>query len=428
VNLDQVLETLDEKVINRLGISRAKNKVLGTGYIAGLKALVKVLNIPKPTVLTGKDSSIKMCESVASFGLKRTLIVTDRMLYELGVLDKVLAKLEQLGCAYELFCDVEPDPTFTVVEAGLRQYRAKNCDSVMAIGGGSSIDSAKVIALAASNQVSPDKLVGILKGKQASAPFFCIPTTAGTGSEVTIGAVISDTDTHQKELVIDTRIVPLMAALDPELMKGLPAPITAATGMDALTHLVESFLSTMANEESMYYSKAGIKLVFDNLQKACKNGKSTAARENMALASFYGGLTINISGLGYVHAFAHQIGARYKLPHGLANAKVLPHILHFNKKVCEDKLAQLADLIGVAGRGTSNSVKAAAFISAVEELIVSVGIDPQIPELQLKDFVSIRRAAFKEANATYAVPAYMSAEEGHEILAALAKKRTVKAA
>lgn len=423
MDLETLLARFEEKVVNPSGVSRARNKLMGKGYIAGLKALVSVLKIPKPTVLSGKNSSIKLCESIAGFGLKKTLIVTDRPLYELGLLEKILSTLEKQGASFELFTEVEPDPTFKVVEEGLRRYRQSNCDSVLAVGGGSSIDCAKVIALAASNQVEPQKLVGILKGKTASAPFFCIPTTAGTGSEVTIGAVISDDKTHQKELVIETKIVPLMAALDPELMKGLPPAITAATGMDALTHLIESFVSTMANEESSYYSKAGIKLVFENLPKAFKSGGSLVARENMALASFYGGLTINLAGLGYVHAFAHQIGARYGIPHGLANAKVLPHVLRFNLPFIADRLAELADVIGVGESGSNAMSKAQAFIQAVDSLITSVGIDSQVSQLQLKDFPAIRRAAFKEANSTYAVPAYMSADDAHNLLLALSKSK-----
>ncbi|KZX83451.1 hypothetical protein A3715_04950 [Oleiphilus sp. HI0009] len=421
MNLESILAQFDDKVINPIGASRKKNQIIGKGYISALKALVSVINIPKPTVLTGKNSSLKLCESVASFGLKKVLIVTDRPLYELGLLENILQSLEHRGMAYELFADVQPDPTFSVVEAGLKRYRQANCDSVMAVGGGSSIDSAKVIALAASNNTEPKKLVGILKGKVGCAPFFCVPTTAGTGSEVTIGAVISDDETHQKGLVIESKIVPLIAALDPALMKALPPAITAATGMDALTHLVESFLSTMANEESSYYSKAGIKLVFDNLSKVYKKGANLSAREDMALASFYGGLTINLAGLGYVHAFAHQLGAYYGIPHGLANAKVLPKVLRFNHDFVPERLAELADLIECCDANASVYEKGLAFIEAVEDLIVSVGISPKVDALQLKDFPSIRRAAFKEANSTYAVPAYMSADDAHNLLLSLAK-------
>ena len=286
MNLPEMLDDVETRLVKTFRLSRVKNQVVGKGYIAGLRALVAVLNIPKPTVFMSKGSSLRLCESVSQFGLRKILIVTDQMLYDLGVLDKMLAELTKLGTSYSLFTDVKPDPTFDVVEAGLKQYRKDDCDAVMAIGGGSSIDAAKVIALAATNEVEPRELVGILKGKVPSAPFFAVPTTAGTGSEATIGAVISDPATHKKELVIDTKIVPLVAALDPELMKGLPAPITAATGLDAVTHLVEASLSGMANHESDYYARSGIQMIFKNLPLACKKNATLKSRENMASVSY----------------------------------------------------------------------------------------------------------------------------------------------
>jgi len=420
VNMPELLDDMETRVTRALRISRLKNQVVGKGYIAGLKALVTVLNIPKPTVFMSKGASGKLCESVAQFGLSKVLIVTDKMLYELGVLDGILETLEKEGMKVSLFTEVLPDPTFDVVEAGLKQYRRDNCDCVMAIGGGSSIDAAKVVALAATNQVEPAALVGILKGKVPAAPFFAIPTTAGTGSEATIGAVISDTVSHKKELVIDTKIVPLVAALDPDLMKGLPAPITAATGLDALTHLVEAYLSGMANDESDYYARSGIQMIFENLPVACKRGGAIKAREKMALASYYGGLTINIAGLGYVHAFAHQLGALFRIPHGESNAKVLPHVLEFNKKCCQSRMAELSLMLGLGDTSQSEEVLAQAFVDGVRELISSVGIEPTVKQLSPKDFSGIIKAAFKEANSTYAVPKYMSYDDAEQLLIALA--------
>ncbi len=422
MKVPEIIDELEHRVVKSLKLSRLKNRVVGTGYVTGLKAVTYLLNIPKPTVFMSKGASLRMCETVAQFGLKRLLIVTDKALYELGLLDPILASLKEQGMDFELYTDVEPDPTFRVVENGLKQYRKKGCDSVLAIGGGSSIDAAKVIALAATNDCAPKDLVGILKGKRPSAPFFAIPTTAGTGSEATIGAVISDTDTHKKELVIDTKIVPLVAALDPDLMKGLPAPITAATGLDALTHLIEAYLSTMATEESDYYARSGIQMVFENLPQACKRGSSVKAREKMALASYYGGLTINIAGLGYVHAFAHQLGAKFRIPHGASNAKVLPHVLEFNKLTCTARMAEIARFLKLDKPGDSELKLANKVIQAVKDLIAEVGIDPTVPELSPKDFDDIIRAAFKEANSTYAVPSYMSYEEARELLTRLSGK------
>ena len=419
MNVPEMIDDLESRFVNTLRLSRLKNRVVGKGYITGLKAVSYLLNIPKPTVFMSKGASIRLCESVSQFGLNKVLIVTDGMLYKLGVLDGILAALDKQGMSYSLFTEVEPDPTFKVVEAGLGQYRAENCDSVMAIGGGSSIDAAKVIALAATNEVEPTALVGILKGRKPSAPFFAIPTTAGTGSEATIGAVISDPVTHKKELIIDTKTVPLVAALDPDLMKGLPAPITAATGLDALTHLIEAYLSGMANDETDYYARSGIQMVFENLPIAYKRGANTKAREKMALASYYGGLTINVAGLGYVHAFAHQIGAMYRIPHGESNAKVLPYVLAFNKVACAGRMAEIARFLDLAEEGDSELVLAEKFISAVTNLIRSLGIEPTVSELTPKDFTPIIRAAFKEANSTYAVPKYMSHDDAEQLLLGL---------
>jgi len=416
VKVPEMIDELETRLVKTLKLSRLKNRVVGRGYITGLKAVSYLLNIPKPTIFMSKGASIRLCESVSQFGLRRLLIVTDQALYDMGLLNDILASFDEAGMAYSLFTEVEPDPTFSVVEGGLRQYRRDNCDSVMAIGGGSSIDAAKVVALAATNEVEPIDLVGILKGKKPSAPFFAIPTTAGTGSEATIGAVISDPLSHKKELVIDTKLVPLMAALDPDLMKKLPSHITAATGMDALTHLIEAYLSGMANEESDYYARSGIKMIFDNLPKACKPNSILKAREKMALASYYGGLTINIAGLGYVHAFAHQIGAKYRIPHGESNAKVLPHVLEFNKLAATERMADIARFLGLEQNAESDLELAERLIVSVEDLIASIGIKPVIPALKESDFMSIISAAFKEANSTYAVAKYMSHEEAEALL------------
>lgn len=422
MNKPKLVDELETKIINTLKLSRFKNQIVGKGYVTGLKAVTYLLNIPKPTVFMSRGASVKLCESVAQFGLNKILIVTDKALFELGLLDPIIKQLNDSGMAFSLFTDVLPDPTFDVVEEGLKFYRSENCDSVLAVGGGSSIDAAKVIALAASNNVEPKQLVGILKGKKPSAPFFAIPTTAGTGSEATIGAVISDSISHKKELVIDTKLVPIVAALDPDLMKGLPAAITAATGMDALTHLIESYLSGMANEESDYYARSGIQMIFENLPLVFKRGSLLKAREKMGLASYYGGLTINIAGLGYVHAFAHQLGAKYGIPHGLANAKVLPHVLEFNKEASASRLAEMAKCLKLGGLGESDKHLAEKFIHKVKELIAQVEISATIPQINKKDYHEIIQQAFKEANSTYAVAKYMSYDEAIHLLDAIAGK------
>tara|TARA_R110001599_G_scaffold54667_2_gene151788 strand:+ start:5217 stop:6485 length:1269 start_codon:yes stop_codon:yes gene_type:complete len=420
MQVPKIVDELEARIINTLKLSRFKNQIVGKGYVTGLKAVTYLLNIPKPTIFMSRGASLKLCETVSQFGLKKILIVTDAGLFKLGLLDPIIKQLEDSSMSYSLFTDVLPDPTFDVVEAGLKHYRANNCDSVLAIGGGSSIDAAKVIALAASNDVEPRQLVGILKGKKPSAPFFAIPTTAGTGSEATIGAVISDSVTHKKELVIDTKVVPIVAALDPDLMKGLPPAITAATGMDALTHLIEAYLSGMANTESDYYARSGIQMIFENLPQAYKRGSVIKAREKMALASYYGGLTINIAGLGYVHAFAHQLGAKYGLPHGEANAKVLPYVLEFNKEASASRMAEIARFLGLSKLGENEKHQAEKLIHVVKALISELNIAPTVPEIKKEDYSSIIQHAFKEANSTYAVAKYMSYDEAVHLLDSIA--------
>lgn len=420
MHVPKIVDELETKIINTLKLSRFKNKIVGKGYVTGLKAVTYLLNIPKPTIFMSRGASIKLCETVSQFGLKKLLIVTDEGLYKLGLLDPILEQLTSSSMPYSLFTDVLPDPTFDVVEAGLKHYRANDCDAVLAIGGGSSIDAAKVIALAASNDIAPRQLVGILKGKKPAAPFFAIPTTAGTGSEATIGAVISDSVSHKKELVIETKLVPLVAALDPDLMKGLPAVITAATGMDALTHLIEAYLSGMANAESDYYARSGIQMIFENLPLAFKKGNSIKAREKMALASYYGGLTINIAGLGYVHAFAHQLGANYGLPHGEANAKVLPYVLEFNKEASASRMAEISRFLGLSKPDENEKHQAEKLIYAVRSLIAELNIAPTVPQIKKEDYNSIIQSAFKEANSTYAVAKYMSYDEAVRLLDSIA--------
>jgi alcohol dehydrogenase class IV len=293
-----------------------------------------------PVTFIGPDASRELCESISHLGSGRVLIVTDATLVELGLIDRITEALDSVGLAWSIYSGVEPDPTFAQVEAGHAQLTREGCEVVLAVGGGSSMDAAKVIAAMATNPGPAQKLEGMMKVKRAPMPLFAIPTTAGTGSEVTLAAVVSDTDTHAKKFFADPKLLPLMTALDPSLMTGLPAPITAATGMDALTHAVESFLSRLSNETTEKYAEISVRLVFDNLPVACTDGNDLEARKAMALASYYGGLAFTRTSVGYVHAIAHTFGAYYRTPHGLANAIALPHVLAFSKEAGESRLAR----------------------------------------------------------------------------------------
>lgn len=401
-------------------MANLSTRIKAKAQLAAVKALTMVIPAPRPLVLVGSDSALKLGTTIAQLGMKHVLIVTDEILLGLGVIQPIESELQRLGLKTSIFSGVKPDPTFSVVENGLSLLKSSGCDSVLAIGGGSAIDTAKVMALSATNKKTPQQLVGIIKGRKPSLPLFVIPTTAGTGSEVTIGAVVSDDQTHQKGLVIDPKVVPLAAALDPKIMQGMPRSVTADTGLDALTHALEAWMSTFASAETDYYAAAATRLIFENLPLAWADGSNLAAREAMALASHYAGLALNQAGLGYIHAIAHQLGAHYGVPHGRANAIVMPHILDFNHVASRKRLAELAERVGLVNGGFNDTMAAEMLIVRVKGLLAELKIDTQIKGIQRQDFPQIIKAAFAEAHGIYAVPRYMSHEEADQIMHALA--------
>ena len=400
-------------------MSNLTTRLKAKAQLAAVKAITMVIPAPRPLVFLGADSALKLCASISQLGMKHVLIVTDGVLLGLGVIQPIENELQKFGIKTSVFSGVTPDPTFQVVDQGLVLLNSSGCDSVLAVGGGSAIDAAKVMALSAANHKSPKQLIGILKSRKPSLPLFVIPTTAGTGSEVTIGAVLSDNQTHQKGLVIDPRVVPLATALDPKIMQGMPRTVTADTGFDALTHALEAWVSTFANKETDYYAAAAVRLIFENLPKAWADGKNLEAREAMALASHYAGLALNQAGLGYVHAIAHQLGAHYGVPHGRANAIVMPHVLDFNRHVSAKRLAELAVRIGLVDSNVSDKQAAEILIQQVKTLLVELQIDTQIKGINHTDFPAMIKAAFTEAHGIYAVPKYMNYADAEKILLAL---------
>jgi len=377
----------------------------------------KMVPYPRPSVITGPNASTQLAVSVSHFQVKRILIVTDEILVNLGIIEPIAKALNDNGVETVIFDAVEPNPTFQVVEGGLDMLVKEGCDSVLAVGGGSPIDSAKVIALAAANpHMAPKKFDGYFKGKHQALPFFAIPTTAGTGSEVSIGAVISDAETHQKSIIVSNKIVPRIVAIDPNLMTGMPRGVTAATGMDALTHSIEAYISGVTTTESNVYALSSIKMIFSNLRECYDNGSNVVAREAMATAAYYGGLAMNQAYLGYVHGIAHQFSAHYNTPHGLANALVLPRVLEFNKDVSASRFAELAIAVGLGTSAEPEVVLAQKFIDGVIELSAAVGIPTSLELLKESDFPAITKAALKEAHMTYPVSKYMTPQECTAIL------------
>jgi alcohol dehydrogenase class IV len=384
-------------------------------FVLGLTRLVaKLLPDRIPVTFVGPHASRELCESIAQMGARKVLVVTDAVLVECGLVGQITDALQAAGVAWSLYDGVEPDPTFSQVEAGFAQLEREGCDAILAVGGGSPMDASKVIAAMATNGGDARKLEGMLRVRRPALPLFAIPTTAGTGSEVTVVAVVSDPETHTKKFVIDPKLLPVMTALDPTLMTGLPPQVTAATGMDALTHAVESFIAPSSTRQTETWATAAVRMVFENLPTAYSDGGELAARKAMALASYYAGLAFTRTSIGYVHAIAHAFGAYYRTHHGRANAIVLTHVLEFSKQPARARLARLAEAIGL--EGASEAEKAQLFIDAVRDLMAKIDIPHTLDDLREEDIGPIATQALGEAHLKYPVPRYMSQGQCEELL------------
>ena len=284
------------------------------------------------------------------------------------------------------------------------------------MGGGSVIDAAKVVMMAATNGQNPQALVGIKKGRKAPLPFYSVPTTSGTGSEVTIVSVVKDSAQHRKQFVVDPKLVPLAAALDPVLLTSMPPSITAMTGMDALTHAIEAYLSGNATPETQQLSVDACNLIFAHLATAYEKGADQAAREAMAMGSYKAGVAFTRSTLGYVHAISHQVGGIYGVPHGLGNAILLPKVLKASLPESASKLAALAQATHIGSAEQSEQARATHFIEHIEQLNKTLAIPTVIEPLQQEDIQRIAKLAYDEAKVSYAAPKFMSIEQCEALL------------
>ena len=375
----------------------------------GAGLAVRFLPIPQPTILVGPGASGRLGQTIAGFGHSKILIVTDSIISKLGLLDDLTRALTAGGAEYVVFDAITPDAPIPLIEEGIEFYLEHGCDAIVAFGGGSSMDASKAIAAAVSN---PGKtlreLAGYFKGLNTPVKIYAVPTTAGTGSEVTVAAVISDPERHAKLVIVDTRLVPKMAALDPCLMTGLPPHITAATGIDALTHAIESFVGHWASPATDDMALSAVGLIFENLRVAYSDGKNLAAREKMSLAATYAGFAFTRANVGYVHAIAHQFGGKYHTPHGLANAIMLPSVLKYSLPAITDRLALLAVRAKLGRENEGEDVLAQKFLDAVDQLNLDLGIPTFLAALKESDIPKLAEAACREAHTGYPVPRYMT--------------------
>ena len=380
-----------------------------TALMKGAGLVIRFLPIPQPKLLVGPGSSGRLGQAIAGFGHAKILIVTDAVIVKLGLLKDLTDALSAGGARYVVFDEITPDAPIPLIERGIDFYKEHECDAIVAVGGGSPIDASKAIAVSVANTGKPlRKLAGYFKGLRTPVTIYAVPTTAGTGSEVTVAAVISDPARHSKIVIVDTRLVPKMAALDPCLMTGLPPHITAATGIDALTHAVEAFVGNWATPATDGMALSAVGLIFENLRTAYRDGKNLQAREKMALASTYAGIAFTRANVGYVHAIAHQFGGLYHTPHGLANAIMLPHVLKYSAPAITGRLAALAVRARVGIEDESEVELADKFLDAVDELNRDLGIPTHLDALQEVDIPALAKAACHEAHTGYPVPRYMT--------------------
>ncbi|UPQ88860.1 iron-containing alcohol dehydrogenase [Vibrio sinaloensis] len=375
------------------------------------KPFIKMVPVAKPHLECGANKSLDVARFCQQLEIHRPLIVTDKILVELGLIDNVYSSLKHANLDSDLFDRVTPDPSFELVREGVGFFNASECDGIIAVGGGSAMDCAKAIAASISTGKDVARLTGLLKVHRKVLPIIAIPTTAGTGSEATVAAVVSDRSAQRKYSITDPFLVPKVAIIDPTLMLGLPPQITAETGFDALTHAIESYLSRYANRTTRALSITAIERIFRSLPKAYHHGEDCEAREQMALASYEAGLAFTRTYIGYVHAIAHQLGALYHTPHGLANALILAHVLRFIAQRNSPILNQLAIELGFSG--------SEEFIARIETLQSELGIVRRLERLKLQDVKTIATQALDEAFGEYPVPEVMSQQECESLVAKL---------
>lgn len=324
---------------------------------------------------------------VERLGFKKALIVTDKGLIQFGVCKMVSDVLDEAGIPYEIYSEVKPNPTVTNVKMGVEAFAKSGADFIVAIGGGSSMDTAKGIGIVTNNPEFADviSLEGVAPTKKKTVPIIALPTTAGTAAETTINYVIIDEERQQKMVCVDPNDIPCCAIIDAELMYSLPKLTTAATGMDALTHAIEGYITKAAWELSDMFEIEAIRMINKYLRTAVNEPKNPEGRNGMAVAQYVAGMAFSNVGLGVVHGMAHPMGSLFDIPHGVANALLLPTIMEFNAPVCLAKYRNIAEAMGVDTKGMNDEEAAQAACDAVRQLGIEVGIPQTLTEIGIKE-------------------------------------------
>lgn len=369
-----------------------------------------------PEYIEGPGSSNELVKVVKKGNYERVLVVTDNGLMKLGLLNNMLKEMENENLSYVVHSDIHPNPTSDDVEAGVKTYLENKCQAIIAFGGGAPMDTAKAIgARIARPNKSIAQLQGLMTVLKKIPPLYAVPTTAGTGSETTIAALITDTKTNHKASILDTVLIPKFAVLDPTLTVGLPPHVTSTTGMDALCHAVEAYTNyTYCTALEKDLAKKAVKLIYDNLLVAYQDGSNLEARQNMQKAAFFAGRAFTRGSVGYVHAIGHTLGGLYHLPHGNAMAAILPVVMRKFGTSVDLRLAELADVCGIQGK--DNHEKATKFIEWIESLQRDMNIQTKFDIIKEEDIPQIIKWANKESNPLYPVPTIWGEAEFRDVI------------
>jgi len=373
------------------------------------KLMLPFMPYREPKILNTNDDVSKL---FLAGGVQRVLLVTDGGISKLGLTKDLEKNLQKNKIKCEIYDKTVPNPTIDNIEEALQLYKDKDCQAIIAFGGGSSMDCAKMVGARVANpKKSVEQMKGLLKVHGKMPLLVAVPTTAGTGSETTLAAVITNAETKDKYAINAFPLIPRYALLDANLTLKLPGHITSTTGMDALTHAIEAYIGRSTTPKTRRCALEACKLIFENLETVYQNGDDFQARKNMLRAAYLAGVAFTKSYVGYVHAIAHSLGGEYRVPHGLANAVTLPYVLKAFGKSAEKKLKKIAVYCGIAEDWVDAHLAAAMLIQKIEQMNANMNIPNKIPEIKEKDIPKLARHADKEANPLYPVPREMDAKE-----------------
>jgi len=388
-------------------------------YQQTLRFFSHFLSFRQPEILEGKDSLSKIPSYLKERGFKHPLLVCGKGIRRAGLEKPLVEASQEAGIALSIYDKVTPNPTFACIYEARDYYNAEKCDSLIALGGGSNMDAAKALgALLANPKKKLEDLRGILKVKGKLPFLIAVPTTAGTGSEATIASVVVNEKTHDKFAINDPKLIPSVAVLDDSLLEGLPPSVVASTGMDALTHAVEAFIGSENTSYTKKEALEAIQLIHDHLLPFYEDRTRDEDRKAMQKASFLAGLAFTRAYVGYVHALAHALGGSYDLPHGYANAVLLPHVLEAYGEKAYGKLAKISDSLSLTDKSLSKKEKAEAVITWIKNLKKSLSIPERFPlgTVKKEDLEALATHADKEANPFYPVPKEMDKGELKQVL------------